>query len=257
MTYIDKGTGCAVLSSHGLFGGYDQAYELVKNFSQRYRILAPSRFGYLGSDISGKGEPAEQAKSFKELLDTLGVDKAFIIGASAGGTAAIRFALDYPERTYGLILYSSAPPLKEKPAAYSEYIGVPPFIVNDYAMYLLSPLFRLVLSMPANVIDLMMPIDKRKQGVILDGSLSNPDMARHFDDYPIERLQVPSLILHAKNDKTVDYRKTADVIFRFPNCTLISFETGGHMLAGHEKEVEKAIDTFIKNTLNITAAAVE
>ena len=43
MTYIDKGEGEVILSVHGIFGGYDQAYESVKNRASKNRILAPSR----------------------------------------------------------------------------------------------------------------------------------------------------------------------------------------------------------------------
>ena len=31
----------------------------------------------------------------------------------------------------------------------------------------------------------------------------------------------------------------------FPNCTHISFETGGHLMVGHEEEVKKAVMEFI------------
>lgn len=35
----------ALLSVHGLYGGYDQAFENVESFSSRYRIIAPSFWG--------------------------------------------------------------------------------------------------------------------------------------------------------------------------------------------------------------------
>ena len=111
MTYVDSGEGEVILSVHGIFGGYDQAYDTCKDFCSDYRIIAPSRFGYLGSDVSGDGTPAKQAEAYVELLDKLGIDKVHLLATSAGGSIAIRFALDYPERTRGLILYCSAMPL--------------------------------------------------------------------------------------------------------------------------------------------------
>ena len=107
MSYVDKGNGEVILSVHGIFGGYDQAFDTCKDFASGYRILAPSRFGYLGSDMLGSGTPAEQAIAYAELLDRLGIDKVYLLATSAGGSIAIRFALDYPERTKGLILYCS------------------------------------------------------------------------------------------------------------------------------------------------------
>ena len=86
VSYIDSGEGEVILSVHGIFGGYDQAYESVKNRVSKNRLLAPSRFGYLGSAVKGKGTPEEQAAAFKELLDYLEIDRVFVLATSAGGT---------------------------------------------------------------------------------------------------------------------------------------------------------------------------
>lgn len=249
MAYVDRGTGVPILSAHGLFGGYDQAYDNVQNLDGRYRIIAPSRFGYPGSDIRGDGTPREQAKAYKELLDRLGVEKVFIMGASAGGTIAIRFALDYPERVHGLILYSSAMPFLEKPEEYLEYQGPPAFLMNDYTMFLLSPLFKPIMGLEPETISGMMPLAQRKAGAVIDASITNPDMARNFDEYPIEKLHVPSIILHAKDDKVANFEAMEKAVPRFPNCTFKVFETGGHMMKGHEKEGEDAVIHFIQNVL--------
>lgn len=245
VTYVDKGAGDVILSVHGIFGGYDQAYDTCKGFSSDYRIIAPSRFGYLGSDILGNGTPAEQAAAYVELLDRLGIEKVYLLATSAGGSVAIRFALDYPERTKGLILYCSAMPFKEKPEKYSEYAGPPAFLCNDYAMFLISPLFEPIMGMEPSTIYSMLPVGDRKDGVILDASVTNPDMARNFNSYQIESLQVPTLIFHAKDDKLASYEDTTNVLSRFPNCKFISFETGGHLMVGHSEEIETAVSDFI------------
>lgn len=246
MSYVDKGNGEVILSVHGIFGGYDQAFDTCKDFASGYRILAPSRFGYLGSDMLGSGTPAEQAIAYAELLDRLGIDKVYLLATSAGGSIAIRFALDYPERTKGLILYCSAMPPAAKPANYAEYAGPPAFLCNDYAMFLMNPLFEPVMGMDASTIYGMLPVGERKAGVILDASITNPDMARNYDSYIIEDLQVPTLILHAKDDKLASYADVEKAWDRFPNSTLVSFETGGHLMVGHEEEVKDAVMAFVK-----------
>ena len=246
MSYVDKGNGEVILSVHGIFGGYDQAFDTCKDFSSGYRILSPSRFGYLGSDMLGSGTPAEQATAYVEFLDRLGIDKVYLLATSAGCSIAIRFALDYPERTKGLILYCSAMPPAAKPANYAEYAGPPAFLCNDYAMFLMNPLFEPVMGMDASTIYGMLPVGERKAGVILDASITNPDMARNYDSYIIEDLQVPTLILHAKDDKLASYADVEKAWDRFPNSTLVSFETGGHLMVGHEEEVKDAVMAFVK-----------
>lgn len=247
MTYVDRGEGEVILSIHGIFGGYDQAFDTCRDFVSDYRILAPSRFGYLGSDIKGDGTPAQQASAYVELLDQFGIDKVYLLATSAGGSVAIRFALDYPERTKGLILYCSAMPFPEKPEKYAEYAGPPAFLCNDYAMFLLSPLFEPIMGMDPSTIYSMLPISERKAGVVLDASVTNPDMARNFDTYQIENLQVPVLILHAKDDKLASYDAVSKALYRFPeDTTFVSFETGGHLMTGHTEEVTMAVSEFIE-----------
>ena len=83
---------------------------------------------------------------------------------------------------------------------------------------------------------------------IMDAVLSsytNPDMARNFEDYPIEDLQIPTLIFHAKDDKLASYNDTERALSRFPDCTFVSFENGGHLMEGHGEEIKKAVCDFV------------
>lgn len=246
MSYVDIGKGDVILSVHGIFGGYDQAYDTCKDFSSDYRIIAPSRFGYLGSDILGSGTPAEQATAYVELLDKLGIDKVYLLATSAGGSVAIRFALDYPERTKGLILYCSAMPFIQKPQKCPDYAGPPEFLCNNFAMFIMSPLFEPIMGMEPTTIYSMLPVSERKEGVVLDASVTNLDMARNYDKYIVEELQIPTLIIHAKDDKLANYADTERAVNRFPNCTFVSFEDGGHLLKGHGEEIKKAVSRFTK-----------
>lgn len=245
MTYIDKGSGEPILSVHGIFGGYDQAYDTCKDLSPDYRIIAPSRFGYLGSDVYSDGTPKAQAAAYVELLDKLGIEKVFLLATSAGGSVAIRFALDYPERTKGLILYCSAMPSANKPEKYAEYAGPPAFLCNNYMMFLISPLFKLVMGMEPSTIYGMLPIKNRKEGVLLDSKITNPDMARNYHTYNIEELKISTLILHAKDDKLAKYSDVERVLYRFPDYNFVSFESGGHLMSGHEEEVRQAVNEYI------------
>ncbi|MGI6091068.1 MAG: alpha/beta fold hydrolase [Saccharofermentanales bacterium] len=246
MTYVDAGQGEVILSVHGIFGGYDQAYDSIKDRRSQNRLLAPSRFGYLGSDVRGNGTPKEQAIAFEELLDYLGIDQVFVLATSAGGTPAIRFALDYPQRVKGLILFCSAMPVNEKPETFLEYQAPPEPLLSDYAMYLISPLMPALMGMPASTVKTIQPVVDRKVGVILDGKLTNPDMERNFEQYPIEELKVPVLILHSEDDPVASFEKVENVKHRFPDLTLVSFPDGGHMMTGHSEEINQALDNFLR-----------
>ena len=246
MTYVDEGKGEVILSVHGIFGGFDQAFDSCKSFLDNYRILAPSRFGYLSSDTKGRGTPKEQAEAYVELLDKKGIKKVFLLSTSAGGSVAFRFALDFPERTKGLILMSSSMPYPEKPQKFSSYAGPPLFFCNDYAFFLLSPLFQPIMGMDKSTILTMLPINERKKGVAIDSSITNLDMARNYSEYHIENLKVPVLIFQAKDDKLASSESVKKVLHRFPVYKFISFEHGGHLMKGNENKVKEEVTAFIE-----------
>jgi pimeloyl-ACP methyl ester carboxylesterase len=81
----------------------------VEALSQNYRTYAID----LISDV-GKSEYADmkhimknrrdEADLYAEIADQLGVEKAFVVGASEGGFIASHFAIHYPERVEKLVL---------------------------------------------------------------------------------------------------------------------------------------------------------
>lgn len=193
----------------------------------------------------GEGTPKEQAKAYVELLDELGIDKVYVLGTSAGGTLAIRFALDYPKRTKGLILYSSTAPSVTKPESVPRPAGPPSFMMNNYCMWLFKPFISQVMGMDSSTVDMVLPINEREEGAILDLYGNNIDIQKHFDDYPIESLKVPTLIFQAKDDKLANYENVKAAVSRFPNCTFVAFETGGHLLVGNEESLNRHLKKFL------------
>ena len=246
MSYVDVGQGEVILSLHGIFGGYDQSYQVTKSLKDSYRLLCPSRFGYLESDVKGQGTPKEQAEALLELLDALEIDQVFLYGISAGGTSTLRFALDYPERVKGIILHSSAMPYVQKQEYEYKYNPSNNIFINNFTLNLMEPFFKSAMGLTSEAIQSIMPVQDRKEGVIIDSSISNPDMARHFDDYPIENLNKPVLIFQAIDDKLINYRHTLAVEPRFPNAELILFDSGGHLMIGNEHEIDTEVRDFIE-----------
>jgi len=111
--YAEHGQGPPLLFSHPLVGGFDVGLGCAESWiGDGFRVIAPSRFGYLGSSLPPGVMPADQADAYALLLDALGIERAAIVGYSAGGPSVIQFALRHPDRTSGLILLCSALPGK-------------------------------------------------------------------------------------------------------------------------------------------------
>lgn len=70
-----------LLMIHGSGGGHDQGMAFARPFSSEgMRVIAVSRFGYLGAPLPADASPAAQADANICLLDALGVDRAAVIG---------------------------------------------------------------------------------------------------------------------------------------------------------------------------------
>lgn len=247
VSYIDEGQGEVVLVCHGICGGYDQAYDTLAKGENNYRILAPSRFGYPGSDMPEDATIEMQVETFGELLDQLGIEKTYVLGTSAGGATAIRFALMYPERTKGLVLYCSGyPELKEQEKKIT-YAGPPAIMCNDILMWLFSPLFKPLMGMEPETLNLIIPMKPRKEGIVFDARVSNTVMANDYMVYDMSNLKMPVLVIHAKDDKMADFKKVEPWINRIKDCSFIVLDSGGHLMEGNSKKIDTALEEFIAN----------
>ncbi len=255
MSYLDEGSGEAVLLSHGIFGGYDQAFSSLNNLlGNDCRKIAPSRFGYPGSDLPSEPTPQNQAKAFLELLDHLHIQKAYIITTSAGGAAGISFAMKYPERLKGLILLSSGVPgAKKTREEISGMMGPPAPLLNDFLMWLSIKYFGFVFramfasEVDRSFYDTMLPVKLRKSGIKADEEITNVDMDINYDDYEVEKISSPVLVIHAKDDPMAKYETVQRFIER-THAKATVFATGGHLITGHGNAVSMAIKEFMKET---------
>lgn len=256
MSYVEEGAGEAILISHGIFGGYDQGFvSLSQVTGESYRKISVSRFGYPGSELPEDPTPENQAKVFIALLDELGIEQAYILTTSAGGAAGFRFALDYPDRVKGLILLSSGVPDQKRSAEEIKELGMmgpPELLVNDFPIWFSLKYFGFIFNamMGSDVSgsalsETMLPVSLRRQGVIEDTKITNIDMTLHYEDYPLEELKMPILVVHAKDDPMAKYESIEKLLSRV-SAEIAIFETGGHTIDGNGGKVRNAIVDFLE-----------
>jgi pimeloyl-ACP methyl ester carboxylesterase len=252
--YLLVGQGPTVLVSHGVTGGIDQGMALTNEFemfAEGYRFLYVSRFGYLRSSMPANASSRRQAAAYRELMDHLGIDRVFVFGNSAGGPSAMWFAVDYPERTQGLILQSSAVPG-------AQIAATPPLVFQyDFAYWLavktlpgtLLNIFvpkRIRLTgherdfLVAHVFESALPISERSEGILFDNQISTPSVGQ----IPFERITAPTLILHAADDPAPPIEGARDVARRIPKSELVVLD-GGHFLLRHGTQVMKKTREFV------------
>ena len=133
--YEVNGAGQPVLFIHGGYGGAESAV-VPKLPPEVVGILPPDRFRVITYDRRNAGQSefgeahftlADLADDARALLDHLDVDKAIVIGSSAGGPIALQLALTYPERTLALCLPNTGAnlmnPARPRSRAFNELVA--------------------------------------------------------------------------------------------------------------------------------------
>jgi pimeloyl-ACP methyl ester carboxylesterase len=102
----------------------DMELAVADRLAARHRVILIDRpgFGFSARKKGAENSPTEQAIVLDELFNTLGIDRAIIVGHSWGGTLALTFALDYPQRVAGLVLI--APPTHPRLRGFGRYNAI-------------------------------------------------------------------------------------------------------------------------------------
>jgi len=239
--------GAAVILSHGTGGGYDQGLVLAKLLNG-FQGIAVSRAGYLRTPLETGRSSAELADAYAALLDSLNIERAAILGLSAGGMSTAQFALRHADRCSALIL---ADAITKAPPTSSAKIVETANSLPDGVAWLLTRL-AVHVGLPLMVRDAgtrsMMrvffennPISERRAGVQND--LAN---VHALNDFKWEEIHVPTLLIHGDKDKLIPLEYSQQVAKRIPGAELIVIKGGGHeCLVSHQREVSPIINSFL------------
>ena len=104
--YQQFGEGTPLVMVHGITGNLAIWHlEIVPALMNQYRITTYDLRGHGYSDVPPTGyTTADHAKDLKNLLDTLGIERAHLMGHSFGADIALHFTILYPERVDRLVL---------------------------------------------------------------------------------------------------------------------------------------------------------
>ncbi|PEF73264.1 hypothetical protein CON94_21840 [Bacillus pseudomycoides] len=97
-------TGEPLLLLHYMGGSSAIWRSIIPSFMGKYRVIAMDIRGHGKSDQPATGYQLETlAEDVRAVLDSLGIDKAYIVGSSFGCYIGTSFASMYPERVLSLV----------------------------------------------------------------------------------------------------------------------------------------------------------
>jgi len=266
--YTSLGSGPALLVVHGAGGGFDQALDMAAPFvASGLRVVLMSRFGYLRTPLPSDASPAAQADAHACLLDALKIERAAILGASAGAPSALQFALRHGARCSAVVLlvpaaYAPRPgdtgPLKTPRGTPLLFETVLRSDFLFWAIIRLAPqtVMRSILATPpevvsrapaeeqeriARVMAAILPVSPRRLGLLNDATV-----IAGLGRYDLERITAPTLAISAADDLFGTFETARYSAEHIPGARFIGYDSGGHLWVGHHGEILGAIAAFLK-----------
>jgi pimeloyl-ACP methyl ester carboxylesterase len=221
---------------HGFGSSLETWTPWAESLSAAYRVV---RFDLPGCGLSepdrtGDYGDARSVALVSELMDSLGIANAVLVGNSMGGRIAWRFAAAFPGRTRKLVLIS--PDGFASPGfQYGKAPRVPEFM-QLMKFFLPRTLMRMNLETayadPARLSD---PVVDRYYDLLLAPGNRGAIIERMRqsvleDPVPmLRKIKVPTLLLWGQKDRLIPYANAADYLAALPDAKLVSFPDLGHV----------------------------
>lgn len=264
---LTDGSGPVVLVAHAGLGGTDQGRLIADWLAQAgYRVLSPSRPGYLNTPLESGRTFEEQADLLVALLDTLGIEKAIVMSLSAGGPIAYNLAAKYPKRVSALIAIASVSgdytmPETVGPVGEAVFMSTPGqktmrFFMNKFPRTFLTGALSGIgyapksqrkqyvehvlhspgkLAFMKGIMDTMYPYSVRTAG-----NKNDMEQFRIMDPLPFDSISCPTLIVHGTLDADVKFYDGVRASEHIKGAEHYWIEGGDHLAFWLSPEASKA-----------------
>lgn len=239
--YKTGGSGSpALVLLHGFGASLFTWRELFAAPSPMGRLYAFDRpaFGLTERQLPGAYSPDDQVALTLAMLDQWGLERAVLVGSSAGGTVALRFALRHPDRVSGLILIGPAVYTGGgTPTLIQPLLGVPQ--VERVGLFAL----RHILPRSDSLLGVGWLEPSRATPAVMEG-YKKPLRAHDWDralwafirasrpftaEARLGEIRVPTLVVSGDQDRVVPVAESVRLSQRLPNAALALIPDCGHL----------------------------
>ena len=217
-----------------------------------YRAIVPDTmgYGYSTKPEDGAFSLDDVASQYKALLDSLGVDRATLIGNSQGGAVAITMALNYPELVDKLVLM--APGGLEKRETYMEMEGIKAMIRVLYkegiSKETMRKVFTLQLHDESKITDEV--IEERYQVAMTQHKDNIARIRVANQEERLSEIRCPVLCFWGANDKFCPSSGASKIAARCANSRTMLIASCGHwVMVEYAKLFNELTLKFLANDL--------
>jgi len=263
MHYRDEGEGPVVVLLHANYSSLFMWEPWVAALRDRYRVVRVDlpAHGLTGPEPNGNYTLERIQSLFEQFVDARGLTRFTVVGTSIGGTVAMRYTADHPDRVERLVLISPGS-LEPRVRGRTTPANVPK--IADVLGYILPKSFtRFMLTNdygdPARVSEAV--VDEWYEMWMREGNrLAMINLLRQYVSGGVEdkirAVSVPVLLIWGEKNKRVPLAlayETRDLLVRSPEVRLEVLPGIGHMLVQEAPEESSALIRRYLDAANASA----
>ena len=262
IAYDDRGAGFPVIGLHAITHGSRDFEHVADRLATRWRLITPD---WPGQGRSGPDTHPARLARYTELLagfmDALKIDRAVLIGNSIGGSAAMAYAAQFPNRVAGLVLADPGGLIPMNALGYRicgliAALGRAGQRDAFYFKPVFSMLYRQFLRTAAARAQRDRIVDAAAECAPIWEQAWLGFRTPEADQTDVgAQISCPVLFTWAARDPIVSFARSKDAIDRFPNHSVALFG-GGHCPFLEEPEkFLAAVEPFIERATAAKSAA--
>lgn len=233
------GSGFPLVYLHG--GGTWTGLAFSDGWPEQFEAFLPHHPGFgMSCENPRINSTAGYVEHYRELFDTLGLDRVHLIGSSLGGRLAAEFAARYPERVEKLVLAAPAG-LNVPEHPLPDLSTIPP---ENFPAFLVQDIQVLLPYLP-NGPDEEFGAMRVREGtavmrVLRDGSMDNPEMPSL-----LATIKSPTLLIWGSEDRLIPAGQAEYWQQAIPGAQLRMFTNVGHLPLDESNEARQALLHFL------------
>jgi pimeloyl-ACP methyl ester carboxylesterase len=255
LPYVEQGdhSGEPVILLHGFLDSWRSFARMLPHLPESIHAFSLTQRGHGDASRPTAGYSiVDFADDLGAFMDGLNLATAVIVGHSMGSAVGLRFAIDRPERTAGLVLIGASSNIGSTPAARKFWDSTLSKLTDPVEPALVRQMTEGLLAqrVPQEFLDAAVRESLKVPAFVWREAFES--RWRRVGDFSgeLSQIKAPTLIVWGDRDSRYPQSEQEALVRAITDARLVVYSGAGHMLHWEEPERFSAdLVTFIKNHL--------